>query len=87
MLQQMTDKEEKRFWLGQDLESGKALELGIPPKDVQIEEVDEWVMWGPAIELAPKEPPLAPLMGVPNEESGAAPMQEHDATADDDTAA
>ena len=36
---QMTVEEEKRFWSSQDLVSGKALELGIPPKDVQMEEV------------------------------------------------
>ena len=34
---------------GKNLESGKALELGIPPKDVQMEEVGEWVTWGPVI--------------------------------------
>ena len=30
----MMDEEEKCFWLGQDLESGEVLELGVPPKDV-----------------------------------------------------
>ena len=50
MLQWMMGKEEERFWLGQDLESGEVLELGVPPKDVQMEEVGERVMWGPAIE-------------------------------------
>ena len=71
MLQWMTDEEEKHFWLGQDLESSEALELGVPPKDVQMEEVGERVMWGPVIELVPEGPPLAPLTGAPNEESGA----------------
>ena len=44
MPQQMTDEEEKHYWLGQDLESGKVLELDVPPKDVQMEEVGEQVM-------------------------------------------
>ena len=64
MLQQITDKEEERFWLGQDLESSKVLELAIPPEDVQMEEVGEQVMWGPVIEPAPEGQPLAPLMEV-----------------------
>ena len=61
----MMDKEEEHLWLGQDLESGEALEIGIPPKDVQIEEVGEQVRWGPAVEPAPEGPPLAPLTVVP----------------------
>ena len=65
MLQWMTDEEEKHFWLGQDLVSGKALELGIQPKDVQMEEVGKWVTWGPAIEPMPEGPPLVPLTEVP----------------------
>ena len=54
-------EEEKRFWLGQDLVSGKALELGVPPEDIQMEEVGEQVTWGPVIEPALEGPPLAPL--------------------------
>ena len=57
----MTDKEEEHFWLGQDLESGEALELGVLPEDIQMEEVGKHMMWGPAIELAPEGPPLEPL--------------------------
>ena len=57
----MTEEEEKGFWLGQDLTFGEALELGIPPEDIQMEEMGEQVMWGPAIELAPEGPPLVPL--------------------------
>ena len=34
MPQQMMGEEEECFWLGQDLESGEALELGVPPKDI-----------------------------------------------------
>ena len=49
MTQRMMEEEEERFWLGQDLESGKALELDVLPKDVQMEEVGKWVTWGPAI--------------------------------------
>ena len=82
----MTVKEEKHFWLGQDLASSKALELGVPPEDVQIEEVGERVMWGPAIEPASEGPPLAPLVEAPYEETGAAPVQEGGATVDDDAA-
>ena len=62
---QMTIEEEEHFWRRQDLASGKALELGIPPEDVQMEEVGERVMWGPAIEPAPEGPPLAPLGEAP----------------------
>ena len=57
----MTVEEEEHFWCGQDLASGEALELGVPPKDVQMEEVGERVMWGPAIEPAPEGLPLALL--------------------------
>ena len=65
MLQQMMVKEEKRFWHRQDLASGKALELGVLPRDVQMEEVGKRVMWGHAIEPALEGPPLAPLGEVP----------------------
>ena len=58
---QITVEEEKRFWNRQDLVSVEALELGVLPRDVQMEEVGERVMWGPAIEPAPEGPPLAPL--------------------------
>ena len=61
----MMVEEEKCFWHRQDLASGKALELGILPEDVQMEEVGEQVMWGPAIELVPEGWPLAPLTEVP----------------------
>ena len=57
----MMVEEEKHFWHGQDLASGEALELGVPPEDVQMEEVGERVTWGPAIELVPEGPPLVPL--------------------------
>ena len=57
----MTVEKEEHFWHRQDLASGKALKLGIPPKDVQMEEVGERVTWGLAIEPAPEGPPLAPL--------------------------
>ena len=62
--------------------SGEVLELGIPPKDVQMEEVGKRVTWGPVIELAPEGPPLVPLTEAPNEESGAAPVQEDGAMVD-----
>ena len=61
MPQQMMNEEEKHFWHGQDLASGKVLELGIPPKDIQMEEVGKQVTWGLAIELPLEGPPLAPL--------------------------
>ena len=54
----MTDEEEKCFWLRQDLASSKVLEWGILPEDVQIEDVGEWVTWGPAIEPVLEGPPL-----------------------------
>ena len=57
----MMVEEEKCFWCRQDLASSKALELGVPPKDVQMEEVVERVTWGLVIEPAPEGPPLAPL--------------------------
>ena len=65
MPQQFMGKEEECFWLGQNLECGKALELGIPPEDVQMEEVGKRVMWGLAIELVLEGLPLAPLIEVP----------------------
>ena len=60
------DEEEERFWLRQDLESSEALELGVLPPDIQMEEVGQRVMWGPAIELALEGLPLAPLTEVLN---------------------
>ena len=61
MLWQMMVEEEKHFWSVQDLACGEALELGVPPEDVQMEEVGEQVTWGSAIEPAPEGPPLVPL--------------------------
>ena len=61
MPRQMMVKEEKRFWRGQDLASGKALELGIPPRDIQMEEVGERVTWGQAIEPAARRTALGTL--------------------------
>ena len=60
----MMVKEEERFWRSQDLASSEALELGVLPKDVQMEEVGKRVTWGPAIEPVPG-PPLAPLGEAP----------------------
>ena len=57
----MTVEKEEHFWCGQDLVSGKAPELGIPPEDVQMKEVGKRVTWRLAIEPAPEGPPLAPL--------------------------
>ena len=65
MPRQIMVEEEKCFWLGQDLASDKALELGILAEDVQMEEVGERVTWGPAIEPAPEGPPLVPLEEAP----------------------
>ena len=62
---QMMVEEEEHFWHGQDLASGEALELGIPPDTVQIEEVGERVTWGPVIEPVLEGPPLAPLGEAP----------------------
>ena len=84
MLRQMMVKEEKCFWHRQDLASSKALELGVPPEDVQMEEVGEWVTWGPVIEPAPEGPPLAPLGEAPSEETGTTVKQEGGAMVDDD---
>ena len=65
MPQKMTDEEEECFWLKQDLESGKALEKGVPPPEIQMEEVGQWVIWGLEPVLAQQGPPLVPLMEVP----------------------
>ena len=67
--------------------SGEVLELSIPTKDIQIEEVGERVMWGLTIEQAPEGPPLAPLTEALNAESGAVLAQEDGAAADDDAMA
>ena len=61
----MMDEEEEHFWLGQELESGKVLEEGVPPPDVQIKEVGQQVMWGPEPIVAQEGPPLMPLMAIP----------------------
>ena len=52
-----------------------------------MEEVGEWVTWGPVIELVPEGPPLVPLMGSQNEDSGTMLVQEDGAAADDDAVA
>ena len=57
--------------------------MGVPPKDVQMEEMGEQVMGGPAIEPALEGPPLAPLIEALIEESGTAPAQVGGATVDD----
>ena len=62
---QMIVEEEKCFWHRQDLASREALELGIPPEDIQMEEVGEQVTWGSAIEPLPEGLPLAPLTEAP----------------------
>ena len=61
----MMVEEEKHFWHGQDLASSEALELGILPRDIQMKEVGNWVMWGLAIEPVPEGPPLVLLGEVP----------------------
>ena len=65
MLQQMMDKEEEHFWFGQDLESGEALEFGVLPLDIQMEEVGQRKMWGPEPILAQEGPALVPLIELP----------------------
>ena len=62
------------------------LELGVPPKDVQMEEVGERVTWGPAVEPVMEGLPLAPLGEAPWEEIGTVPVQQGGATANDDAA-
>ena len=49
-----------------------------------MEEVGERVTWEPAIEPAPEGPPLVPLGGVLEEETGATPVEEGGAMADVD---
>ena len=49
-----------------------------------MEEVGEQVMWELAIELALEGPPLAPLMEVLEEETGAILVQEDGAIVDDE---
>ena len=83
MPQRMLGKKEECFWLGQDLESGKVLELGVLPEDVQMEEVGERVTWRPALEPPLEGQPLAPSTEALNKESGSAPVQEDGATVDD----
>ena len=65
MPQWMIDKEEGHFWLRQDLESSKALDLGVLPPDIQMEELGQWVKWGPEPVVVQDSPPLAPLMEEP----------------------
>ena len=63
------------------------LELGILPKDVQMEEVGKWLMWGPAVEPVSEGPPLVPLTEALYEESSIALAQEDGAMADNDAMA
>ena len=64
------------------------LELGVPPEDIQMEEVGEQVMWGPDDRAGTRRPALGTLNGgALNEESGATLVQEDGAIADDDAMA
>ena len=40
---------------------GEELELGVPPPDIQLEDIGQWVCWGAELELAAKGLPLLPL--------------------------
>ena len=52
MPQRMMAKEEETLWLRLDLEIGEVLAQGVPPPDVQMEDVGWRVRWGPELVLA-----------------------------------
>ena len=54
MPQRMSTKEKPAFWHGLDVETEEELELGVPPPDMQLEDVCWWVRWGLEPELAPE---------------------------------
>ena len=43
------------------------LEYGVLPPTVQIEDVGQWVRWGPEPILAQEGPPLVPFIELPME--------------------
>ena len=52
MPQRMAAKEEEAFWLRLDLGTGEDLELGVPLPDLWIEDMGQWLWWGPEPVLA-----------------------------------
>ena len=63
MPQRMLGKEGAAFWNGLDLEMEGELELGVPPPDVQLENVGQQMCWG--LEPEPvEEGLLLPAVGV-----------------------
>ena len=53
--------EEEAFWHGLDLETGEELELRVLPQDAWIEDMGQWVWWGPDPVLAQEGPPFPAL--------------------------
>ena len=65
------ESEEKKFWRGQGVATGRDLGLGHPLSRVQLEQAGWWIPWMPAVEPAEEGSPLAPLGPGPMEVDGA----------------
>ena len=61
MLQKMMTKDEAAFWHWLNLEIGEELKLGVPPPDIQLKDMGQWVWWGLEPEPAAEGLPLSPL--------------------------
>ena len=57
----MMGEEEQDFWLWQDPKFVELLEQRVPALDVWIEDVGQWVRWGPDPILEQEGPPLDPI--------------------------
>ena len=60
---------------------------GSHPPDIEMKDIGQKVRWGPEPILVQEGPPLAPLLKVPEEESGIVLAQEDGATMEDDSTA
>ena len=58
-------KEKQHIWLRQDLKSGEVLELVVPPPNIRMEDVGQWVRWGLVIYWH-KKPALGTSQGGAN---------------------
>ena len=74
------------FWHGLDVEMGEELELGVPPLEIQLDNMGWWLQWAPEPELAQEGTYLLPLgTELLKVEDGAEQAQGDGATAKDDT--
>ena len=88
MLQRMLGKEEDAFWHGLNLKMGEELELVVPPRDIQIEDIGQRVWWGPEPKLVQEGLPFLALGAeIIEVEGGTKQVQEDGTMVEDDAMA